>query len=419
MNYPPITGVHLNLTHRCNLACRYCYVSQEALDMPFQVAKDSADFLARNSIISGVNPSICFFGGEPLLRYDDIIVPLVAYINKTHPNRNFKFTITTNGTLLTDDKIEFFKLHNFGILTSIDGCAETQNYNRPFHGGGESLPVIEPHIKSLLSKGFSPTFRSTVIPATCQFTYKNYLYAIELGYKSFFAITNAFEDWDSEHQEIFEQEMIKIANHYIDYWKVNKKAPMRLSMLEKVIIVQLKNAKTATPQRADSSAQAHCGLGQRAHAAISPAGDIYGCQEMTSNEGSESIFYIGNIYDGTDDKLRERLADLYNATPNRGYTDCNLCEANIFCNGGCVANNYLISGKLNVAPIGRCFYQKVLNRTALRIIEGLRDTPEFAQSFTKTVKRPTKNNASIKPPMNGCSVCNSCQVCDVCQIKDN
>lgn len=60
MNYPPITGVHLNLTHRCNLACRYCYVSQEALDMPFQVAKDSADFLARNSIISGVNPSICF-----------------------------------------------------------------------------------------------------------------------------------------------------------------------------------------------------------------------------------------------------------------------------------------------------------------------------------------------------------------------
>jgi hypothetical protein len=96
-----------------------------------------------------------------------------------------------------------------------------------------------------------------------------------------------------------------------------------------------------------------------------------------------------------------------------------LCEANIFCNGGCVANNYLISGKLNVAPIGRCFYQKVLNRTALRIIEGLRDTPEFAQSFTKTVKRPTKNNASIKPPMNRCSVCNTCQVCDTCQNRDS
>ena len=77
MAYPPITSVHLNLTHRCNLACRYCYVAQEPMDMPWEVARDSIDFLAKNATLSKRRPEICFFGGEPLLRWDDIIIPAV------------------------------------------------------------------------------------------------------------------------------------------------------------------------------------------------------------------------------------------------------------------------------------------------------------------------------------------------------
>ena len=71
-------------------------------------------------------------------------------------------------------------------------------------------------------------------------------------------------------------------------------------------------------KRVPTSGRSKCGLGQSAGAAISPTGDIYGCQEMTSNEGEESIFYIGNIYDGTKDELRDRLGREYDNNPITG-----------------------------------------------------------------------------------------------------
>lgn len=416
MTYPLITNVHLNLTHRCNLACRYCYVHQSPLDMSWQVAKDSVDFLAKNSKVNGVKPVICFFGGEPLLMYKELIVPVVEYVEKTYPELGFYFTMTTNSVLLTDDKIEFFRQHKIGIHTSIDGCAETQNYNRPLHGGGESFPIIEPHIKKVLANGMGFTFRSTVIPATCQHSYQNYLYAISLGYKAMFAITNAYEKWDAEHEKVLEQEYYKIADHYIAYWREHKKAPIRLSMLEKFMSVHKRDIKA---QQHNNSAT-HCGLGRSGVAAISPTGNIYGCQEMTSNEGEESIFYIGNIYTGVIDERRQKLSDLYDSCATNGDMDCSKCEANVMCNGGCVANNYMITGRLNDCPHGHCFFQRILSQVAKYIVKELKDIPEFDQSFNNVGKnvKHTSNDVD-KSALKSCKNCDSCQNCDVCQNHDS
>lgn len=71
---PLITSVFLNITNACNLACRYCFVKQSPDYMTYQTAKDSADFLIHNAEIAGVTPAITFFGGEPLLGWDSVIV---------------------------------------------------------------------------------------------------------------------------------------------------------------------------------------------------------------------------------------------------------------------------------------------------------------------------------------------------------
>lgn len=84
MALPKITSAFLNLTNACCLACQYCFVHQSPEHMTLQVAKDAADFLAANAKAQGETPSINFFGGEPMLRYEQVIVPLTLYIRDTY-----------------------------------------------------------------------------------------------------------------------------------------------------------------------------------------------------------------------------------------------------------------------------------------------------------------------------------------------
>lgn len=380
---PLITNVHLTLTHRCNLACRYCFVKQEPLDMTWEIAKDSIDFLARNAKASGVKPRICFFGGEPLIMWEPLIVPTVKYIDTWYKDLNFALSITTNGMLLTEDKIAFIKEHKIGILTSIDGDGCTQNYNRPLHNGGESLPLIEPNLKSLLAAGFTPTFRSTIIPDTCGEMYNNYLYAISFGYKSMFLITDAYSTWDENSEKTVRDELYKIADHYIWFWRANKEPPLRMSFLERFFATwrqeQNQKIKGITKMVNPCIARRKCGLGQNSSAAISPAGNIYACQELTSNEGPESIFYIGNIYTGVEDERRLKLAELFDTVPATSEDGCDDCPVKNTCNRGCVANNYMITGKVGTASHGFCFFNKLVHEVAEYISGELKDMPEFIQ----------------------------------------
>ena len=395
MKYPLITHVHLTLTHRCNFACKYCFVAQESLDMTLQVAKDSADFLARNAKIENTGALICFFGGEPLLKWHEIIVPLIAYNEENNADVKWTYTITTNCYLLTEDKVNYMKEKNIKILTSIDGAPETQNYNRPLHGGLPTAHVVEKNIRYLMSQGIYSTFRSTVIPATCHLMYENYLYAISLGYKGTFFITDAFTKWPKEDEAVVLEQLYKIADHYIAHWREHKRAPINLNIINRYWFA---NERIARYRREGviknlelTMAKGKCGLGQSKAAAISPAGDIYGCQELTSNEGKSSIFYIGNIYEGTDDALRAGISDLYNRGGHDSEDHCETCELNLICKRGCSANNYLITGCLESAAHGYCFFQRQLYEIALYIQNQLKDIPEFIR-FARRSGEDSKRN---------------------------
>lgn len=85
--------------------------------------------------------SIAFFGGEPMLMYDSLIVPFIHWIEDSGVAKeyNFTFSITTNGTLLNEERIKFLWSHNIPILLSIDGAKETQDNQRPALGKNQVL----------------------------------------------------------------------------------------------------------------------------------------------------------------------------------------------------------------------------------------------------------------------------------------
>ena len=106
--------------------------------------------------------SINYFGGEPTLLWDEIIVPLTRWSFETYP-KEVGFGITTNGTLLNEERIKFLYAYGIGPLLSIDGAPKTQDFNRPCQNEKlKSSELIMPN-KPLLLKYFTKiTFRSTI-----------------------------------------------------------------------------------------------------------------------------------------------------------------------------------------------------------------------------------------------------------------
>ena len=121
-----VKALCLHIAHDCNLACRYCFAEEgeyhgrRAL-MSLEVGKKALDFLIANSG-SRRNLEVDFFGGEPLMNWD-VVKQLVAYgreQEKLH-NKNFRFTLTTNGVLLNDEVMEFCNKEMGNVVLSIDG----------------------------------------------------------------------------------------------------------------------------------------------------------------------------------------------------------------------------------------------------------------------------------------------------------
>ena len=89
--------------------------------MSYETGKKAVDFLLKNSG-NRVNLEMDFFGGEPLMNFETV-KKIVEYARSQEPiyNKKFRFTITTNGMLLTDDKIDFINREMSNVVLSIDG----------------------------------------------------------------------------------------------------------------------------------------------------------------------------------------------------------------------------------------------------------------------------------------------------------
>ena len=150
-----VKALCLHIAHTCNLNCSYCFASQgkyngERAVMSFEVGKQALDFLVANSGTRR-NLEVDFFGGEPLMNFQ-VVKDLVAYarsIEKQH-NKNFRFTLTTNGMLVDDDVIEFANRECHNVVLSLDGRKEIHDRYRVDYAGKGSWERIVPKFQKFL-----------------------------------------------------------------------------------------------------------------------------------------------------------------------------------------------------------------------------------------------------------------------------
>ena len=154
---PVIKAMCLHVAHDCNMNCAYCFGDKGAFEgirclLSLETGKKAIDFLIQHSG-SRRNLEIDFFGGEPLMNFD-VVKELVKYGREIEGRygKNIRFTITTNGILLDDDKIAYINENMDNVILSIDGRPEVNDRMRKTVNGKGTYDIITKNYKNFVSK---------------------------------------------------------------------------------------------------------------------------------------------------------------------------------------------------------------------------------------------------------------------------
>lgn len=333
-----IKALCLHIAHTCNLNCEYCFASQgkyhgERALMSLEVGKRAIDFLIENSG-SRVNLEVDFFGGEPLMNFE-VVKEIVAYarsIEKKY-NKNFRFTLTTNGMLVDDDVIEFANKECHNVVLSLDGRKEIHDNLRKTVNGKGSYDVIVPKFQEFVKRreGRGYYVRGTYTHNNTDFT-NDIFHMADLGFTELsmepvvcspddpYALT--YDDLPVlfKQYEILAKEMLK-----------REKEGRTLTFYHYMIDL------TGGPciyKRISG-----CGSGTE-YMAVTPWGDLYPCHQFVGDDK----YKLGDIWNGVDNHEVQNEFKLCNAYAR---PDCKDCWARLYCSGGCAANAYHATGSIS------------------------------------------------------------------------
>lgn len=147
----------LEITQQCNFRCKYCIYHQNSTkhrgftpkEMSWETAKSAIEYTKKRSegIKEGI--TISFYGGEPLLRYD-FIKRIVKYAKEIINDKKVTFAFTTNLSLMTKEKADFFAKENFTIMCSLDGPQDIHDAYRVDAGGQPTFQKALKGLKNLI-----------------------------------------------------------------------------------------------------------------------------------------------------------------------------------------------------------------------------------------------------------------------------
>ena len=332
-----VKALCLHVAHTCNLNCAYCFASQgkyhgDRAIMSFEVGKQAFDYLIKNSGTRR-NLEVDFFGGEPLMNFD-VVKQLVAYarqIEKEH-NKNFRFTLTTNGMLIDDDVIDFANKEMSNVVLSLDGRKEIHDRYRVDYSGKGSWDRIVPKFQQLVEarEGKNYYMRGTFTHRNPDFL-NDIKQMLDLGFNELSMEPVVCAPGDPA--ELTEDDL-----------------PIVLDQYEKLAELMLERNKQGKPftfyhYMIDLTGGpciykriSGCGSGTE-YMAVTPWGDLYPCHQFVGDEK----FRLGNVWTGvTNTEIQGEFA----ACNVYAHEECKDCWARLYCSGGCAANAYHSTGSV-------------------------------------------------------------------------
>lgn len=355
---PVVKALCLHIAHDCNLKCKYCFAEEGEYHgkrelMSSEVGKKAIDMLIKASG-TRKNLEVDFFGGEPLMNFD-VVKEIVEYargLEKDY-NKNFRFTITTNGILLNDEIMDYINKNMHNVVLSIDGRKEINDKMRPRAGGQGSYDNIVPKFQKLAESRNQTDYyvRGTFTRNNLDFA-SDVMHLADLGFKQI-SVEPVVAD-DCEDYAIRKEDLPAIFKEYDN--------------LANLILERRKNGQwfnffhfmiDLTGGPCVIKRLVGCGSGTE-YLAVTPNGDLYPCHQFAGRPE----FKMGTVNTG-----------VVNTEIRKNFENCNVyskpackeCWAKFYCSGGCVANSFNCHGDL-ISPyeIG-CEMQKKRIECAIMI----------------------------------------------------
>ena len=333
-----VKALCLHIAHTCNLNCSYCFASQGKFNgerglMSFEVGKRALDFLIENSGTRH-NLEVDFFGGEPLMNFQ-VVKDLVAYARSIEKdaNKNFRFTLTTNGVLVDDDVIDFANREMSNVVLSLDGRKEVHDRFRVDYNGNGSFDKIVPKFQRFVEKRGNKDYymRGTFTHANPDFL-EDIKTMLDLGFTelSMEPVVCAPNDPSAlteEDKAVVMDQYEKLAELMLKKQREGKPFTFYHYMID------LKSGPCIYKRVSG------CGSGTE-YMAVTPWGDLYPCHQFVGDDN----YKLGNVFEGV------KNTEIQNKFANSNvYTksECKDCWAKLYCSGGCPANSYHATGDIN------------------------------------------------------------------------
>ena len=358
--YAPPTGMTawLQVTNRCNLRCRYCFITKTPEDMSQVTAEKVVDALFRSIQAYGLSHLVIkFAGGEALLN----IRAVFAAIDRVEARRRelsgllpadfqVRYEILSNGVVISDLRLRQLKERNIHLLISLDGLERDHDVQRVFPDGAGSFARVTRTMERVRRSGIPFNISAVVsnlnvagIPAFVKFLLKEDIPFVFDFYK---------ETPCSAGDSSLKVEPDRIIRSMKAAFAIIKRYLPQRSMLDSLMDMT----------RLGSLHDRPCGVGQ-SYLAFDPRGRVVKCQmdfEVLISDSSRPD-PLGDI--------RADLRGIQNppATEKPGCRDCRWIR---FCAGGCPLLAFRTSGSYSArSPYCRVF--KSLVPEVIRL-EGLR-----------------------------------------------
>ena len=335
----PVKALCLHVAHDCNLRCKYCFAStgdfgQGRKIMPPEIAKKAIDFVIARSGVRH-NIEVDFFGGEPLMAWDTV-TQTVDYARSLEEkyNKKFRFTITTNGLLLDEDKRKYINENMDNCVLSLDGRREVNDEFRKTVAGTGSYDTIVPKFKALVDErdpNLDYYARGTFTSHNLDFA-EDVLSIADAGFDRL-SVEPVTADPGCGY-DLTEDDLPKIEAEYdrlTDIMLERKKEGKPFTFFH--FMVDLDQGPCVVKRLRG------CGAGYE-YVAVTPDGDIYPCHQFVGKDE----FKHGSVLDQS---FNMDIAQKFAGMNIYSRPKCQKCWAKFYCSGGCSAANYNMNHDMN------------------------------------------------------------------------
>ncbi len=380
-NQAGISRLVLLIAQTCNLRCSYCFAeaymgshSHDGVMIP-ATARAAIERVFKSVLHVS---EILFFGGEPLIGFPTIkeAVRATEEYCTAHQARMPAFAITTNGTLLDGEVIDFFQRHRFLVTISLDGPPHINDKQRQFPTGQGTYNLVKKKIDLLRNAGIEIGIEAvfTENHRICKETIEStYQFLRECGARDI-CLTPAIggapgESLDEDFLADLEQSYAASTERIMDSWLTNSpiRMPYWFDMLDALMS---RNGKTH-----------FCGAGCDG-ITVDWSGKVFPCYTLMSNS-----FFMGSVYDkGFPGKDFRKVKALMRRTSKDSFPKCVKCWAKKLCSP-CYGDAFAACGTLSAPREMICVIIRSVARTILLKVAEFMSDDEKWNKLVENVNR--------------------------------